>query len=370
MYAETEPGAAAERTAFRRAEKQYKLYKPPSRKGRSKSRGKQAGGGGFGGGGGGGDLSAVVDFHALLAAGKGELPAGIRRCDRAGFHLPVFCFLDRPGFYFIPGALSTEEQCYWIRESLKTFPQPPNRTNLTATYGPISDLLIAAKNQKILVEVESSSGKPRDEQNNVGENAHPGKFKFVDDSEIQKEERPKSTMAAALVRKLRWSTLGLQFDWSKRNYDVSLPHNKIPDDLATLAKKMAVPAMPSGEEFTAEAAIVNYYGPSDMLGGHVDDMEADWTKPIVSISLGCKCIFLLGGKTRDEAPTPMFLRSGDIVLMAGEARERFHGVPRIFTEGDQQDISGLVSELSDDDDRFILDYIHNSRININIRQVY
>lgn len=82
-------------------------------------------------------------------------------------------------------------------------------------YGPISDLLIAAKNQKILVEVESSNGQGRDEQSNVGENTHPSKFKFVDGSEIQKEERPKSTTAAALVRKLRWSTLGLQFDWSK-----------------------------------------------------------------------------------------------------------------------------------------------------------
>lgn len=73
--------------------------------------------------------------------------------------------------------------------------------------------------------------------------------------------------------------------------------------------------MSSGEEFHPEAAIVNYYGPSmwipipphlvkyifnanyipfsyylrsgilsgDMLGGHVDDMEADWTRPIVSI---------------------------------------------------------------------------------------
>jgi alkylated DNA repair dioxygenase AlkB len=47
---------------------------------------------------------------------------------------------------------------------------------------------------------------------------------------------------------------------------------------------------------------------------------------IYSFSLGCKCIFLLGGKTRDEVPTAMFLRSGDIVLMAGEARERFHGI--------------------------------------------
>ncbi|CAN6371916.1 unnamed protein product [Urochloa humidicola] len=210
----------------------------------------------------------------------------------------------------------------------------------------------------------------KNEQNNGGEKTQSKNFKFVDDSDVQKVGDSRSTAATTLVRKLRWSTLGLQFDWSKRNYDVSLPHNKIPDALASLAKNMAIPAMPSGEEFKPEAAIVNYYGPSDMLGGHVDDMEADWTKPIVSISLGCKCIFLLGGKTRDEVPTAMFLRSGDIVLMAGEARECFHGVPQIFTESDQQEISALDSQLSGDDDCFILDYIRNSRININIRQVY
>jgi alkylated DNA repair protein alkB family protein 1 len=48
------------------------------------------------GGGSVGDLSEVVDFHALLAGGA-ELPAGIGRCDCAGFDLPVFRFLDRPG---------------------------------------------------------------------------------------------------------------------------------------------------------------------------------------------------------------------------------------------------------------------------------
>ena len=114
-----------------------------------------------------------------------------------------------------------------------------------------------------------------------------------------------------------------------------------------------------------------------------------------SFSLGCKCIFLLGGKTRDEVPTAMFLRSGDIVLMSGEARESFHGilfykmkvisnyiflfltfcfhfigVPRIFIDSDQQEISELISQLSSGDDCFILNYIKNSRININIRQVY
>lgn len=45
----------------------------------------------------------------------------------------------------------------------------------------------------------------------------------------------------------------------QRNYDVSLPHNKIPDALCQLAKKMAAPAMPMGEEFQPEAAIVNYF---------------------------------------------------------------------------------------------------------------
>ena len=44
-----------------------------------------------------------------------------------------------------------------------------------------------------------------------------------------------------------------------------------------------------------------------------------------SFSLGCKAIFLLGGKSRDDDPLAMFLRSGDAVLMSGEARECFHG---------------------------------------------
>lgn len=50
-----------------------------------------------------------------------------------------------------------------------------------------------------------------------------------------------------------------------------------------------------------------------------------------SLSLGCKAIFLLGGKSRQDPPVAMFLHSGDIVLMAGEARECFHGKRQNFT---------------------------------------
>ncbi|XP_039776915.1 alpha-ketoglutarate-dependent dioxygenase alkB-like isoform X3 [Panicum virgatum] len=305
MYGASDP-AAAERTAFRRAEKQYKRYKPAKLKGASRPALREA----------------AVTSRRWLTSTRCLRPTG---------------------------------SC------------PPGSAGATApgSTAPCS----ASWTGRILVEVENSDVQEK-EQNNGDGKMESRNFKFVEDLEIQKGEDCRSTRATTLMRKLRWSTLGLQFDWSKRNYDVSLPHKKIPDALASLAKNMAIPAMPFGEEFKPEAAIVNYYGPSDMLGGHVDDMEADWTKPIVSISLGCKCIFLLGGKTRDEVPTAMFLRSGDIVLMAGEARERFHGVPRIFTESNQQEISALVSQLSGEDDCFILDYIKNSRININIRQVY
>lgn len=119
------------------------------------------------------------------------------------------------GFYFIPGALSIDEQCYWIRESLNTFPQPPNRTNLTAIYGSISDLLIAAKKQKVLVELDSPDGQETKELNNSIENTQPRNFKFVEHSTLERGGVCKSIGATTLVRKLRWSTLGLQFDWSK-----------------------------------------------------------------------------------------------------------------------------------------------------------
>ncbi|VFQ82857.1 unnamed protein product [Cuscuta campestris] len=156
-----------------------------------------------------------------------------------------------------------------------------------------------------------------------------------------------------------------------RSYNVSLSHNKIPDELCQLSSKLAAPAMQPGEKFRPEAAIVNYFGQGDMLGGHLDDMEKDWSKPIVSMSLGCKAIFLIGGKSREQMPLAMFLRSGDVILMEGAARECFHGVPRIFTDKEHAEISELESSFSSGEgDSSLLEYIRVSRVNINIRQVF
>ncbi|KAK4488756.1 hypothetical protein RD792_004540 [Penstemon davidsonii] len=348
MYESDVINEESERTAFRKAEKKYKIYYDTTKK---KKVPKPV------------DTSEVVDFSSILDKYNcnGEVGEGVSvlKCD---FDRPVFGLDSRPGFYFIPGALSVEEQCHWIRESLLSFPQPPNRTNHNAIYGPIEDLFISAEERKVLVSEE----RPLDrvDSETIVSKSDP-RWKFVEES--NGKNACKSVSASVLLRKLRWSTLGLQFDWSKRSYNVSLPHKKIPDALCQLAKRMAGPAMPCGEEFQPEAAIVNYFGIGDMLGGHLDDMEKDWSKPIVSMSLGCKAIFLLGGKSREHLPIAMFLRSGDVVLMAGEARECFHGVPRIFTDAENAEISHLESQFAD---LPYLDYIRTSRININIRQVY
>ncbi|KAG5521832.1 hypothetical protein RHGRI_034158 [Rhododendron griersonianum] len=326
----------SERTAFRRAEKKYKLYYDQNPKSSKKKKQPRPI-----------DLSEVIDFKVIQDS------------------------FNRNGFYFIPGAISVEEQCHWIRESLTIFPQPPNRTNHNAIYGPITNLFVASRERKVLVEEDISCADEDSVSSSFVSSFDGLRWTFCEETGTASTgNRSKSIPASVLLRKLRWSTLGLQFDWSKRNYDVSLPHNKIPDALAQLAKKMAAPAMPLGQEFQPEAAIVNYFGLGDTLGGHLDDMEADWSKPIVSMSLGCKAIFLLGGKSRQDLPQPMFLRSGDVVLLAGEARECFHGVPRIFTDEENSEMTHLELQLSHPDDICYLEYIRKSRININIRQVF
>lgn len=77
--------------------------------------------------------------------------------------------------------------------------------------------------------------------------------------------------------------------------------------------------------FRPDGALVNLYRAGDTLGGHKDDVEEDATWPLVSISLGCSGVFLVGGDSLDEAPLPVLLRPGTVVIMSGRARLAYHG---------------------------------------------
>ncbi|MGH9331067.1 MAG: alpha-ketoglutarate-dependent dioxygenase AlkB family protein [Vicinamibacterales bacterium] len=78
-----------------------------------------------------------------------------------------------------------------------------------------------------------------------------------------------------------------------------------------------------------EACLINYYAPGTRMGLHQDKDEADFSAPVVSLSLGDDAIFRVGGTRRKDPTRSLILRSGDVVVLGGEARLAFHGVDRI-----------------------------------------
>ena len=81
-----------------------------------------------------------------------------------------------------------------------------------------------------------------------------------------------------------------------------------------------------------EACLVNYYAAGAKLGLHQDMDEEDRLAPVVSVSLGDDAWFKIGGLNRADMTERLLLRSGDVVVLGGEARMAYHGVDRIVSE--------------------------------------
>lgn len=98
----------------------------------------------------------------------------------------------------------------------------------------------------------------------------------------------------------------------------------IPALLLDLWAELADPATPP------DACLVNLYRAGARMGSHRDADEADFSLPVLSISLGDTAIFRIGGLGRRDPTTSVRLASGDVCLLAGEARLAYHGVDRIL----------------------------------------
>lgn len=83
------------------------------------------------------------------------------------------------------------------------------------------------------------------------------------------------------------------------------------------------PAMP-------EACLINYYAAGARMGLHKDQDEDNLAAPILSISLGDDALFRMGGQARGSSSQSLRLRSGDVLVMAGDARLSYHGIDRIY----------------------------------------
>lgn len=136
----------------------------------------------------------------------------------------------------------------------------------------------------------------------------------------------------------------------------------------------------------------------------------DWSQDLSLHSFGQSAVFLIGGPTKAFRPSAIYLHSGDIMVMSGPSRLAYHAVPKIVLVDEQpwnntlnndkqfetqtncklmenaaedNDIAASVKQktstaikirnccnISDEEDKIeILNYMKNSRININVRQV-
>ena len=175
-------------------------------------------------------------------------------------------------------------------------------------------------------------------------------------------------LAQALGRKLRWMTLGGQYDWTAKRYPDGPPPPAFPADVAGLVHGLFPDVVP-------QAAIVNLYSPGDQLAPHRDLAESVG-KALVSISLGCAGVFVIGcegdgdgdgdggGEGAGEA-LAVRLNSGDAVVMGGESRWAWHSVPKVLAGSCPAEL-----EQWDGGSDGWKRWMAGKRVNLNVRQMW
>ena len=143
---------------------------------------------------------------------------------------------------------------------------------------------------------------------------------------------------------LGWISDERGYRYQSLHPDTGHPWPAMPDLLLQLWDEVAHYPHPP------EACLINYYGPNAKMGLHQDRDEADFSAPVVSLSLGDSCLFRVGGGKRRDPTRSFRLNSGDVLVLGGETRLAFHGVDRIYPQ-----TSTLLAE--------------GGRINVTMRRV-
>lgn len=241
------------------------------------------------------------------------------------------------GFRFIPRPFSDAEHLRWVAACCRDFSAPPYAvTNLQvrglgrARSSPRSRARPVTNHARARLHVCAQS----DAQlwRNYLE-AHRECTRHIDGGDCSAS---RARAGAAEARRgeeplnlchARWATLGWHYDWTTRCYreDHLSP---FPRDLALLAREIGAYV---GMPIAGQAGIVNFYNAGDsVMGGHRDDLELAFSRPVVSMSFGCTAIFLLGGASKSVKPIAICVRSGDVLAMGGRSRLAFHGVAAVI----------------------------------------
>jgi DNA oxidative demethylase len=148
---------------------------------------------------------------------------------------------------------------------------------------------------------------------------------------------------------LGWISDETGYRYAPAHPETGRPWPALPELLATLWDDV------SGYPHRPEACLINFYDAQAKMGLHQDRDEADFSAPVVSVSLGDSCLFRVGGAKRGDPTRSFRLNSGDLLVLGGQARLAFHGVDRIY--------AGTSTLLTNDG------FAGGGRINLTMRRV-
>ncbi|MBO6677509.1 MAG: alpha-ketoglutarate-dependent dioxygenase AlkB [Parvibaculum sp.] len=129
---------------------------------------------------------------------------------------------------------------------------------------------------------------------------------------------------------LGWVSRPDGYGYAPVNEATNRPWPAIPEALLRLWDEVAdYPAPP-------ECCLVNLYDtPKSRMGLHRDEDEEALDAPVVSLSLGDTCVFRVGGFARSDKSASFRLSSGDVLVIGGASRLRYHGVDRVIPGSSQ-----------------------------------
>ncbi len=121
-----------------------------------------------------------------------------------------------------------------------------------------------------------------------------------------------------------WVSTKQGYGYALINSFTNLPWPTMPELFLDLAQRAARQA--GYLHFKPDTCLINVYEIGDKMGLHQDKDEADFSQPIVSVSLGMPVVFQFGGLTRAAKTLKVPLSHGDVVVWGADSRLYFHGV--------------------------------------------
>lgn len=183
--------------------------------------------------------------------------------------------------------------------------------------------------------------------------------------------------AQFLQKKLRWLTLGTQYDWMTRSYSSSSP-TAFPSDISAFVMKLF------DSSFVPESGVVLLYSPKDYMPVHRDVSE-ECERGLASISLGCDGLFIIaqeesvenhGSQSPQKKEQQMLVlrvRSGDVVQMDGLTRWAWHAMPKVMADTCPEALQDWpVKDTARTPKEYAIwrGFMRSKRLNISCRQVW